>query len=162
MTAAFASSTGRAQMNCCAKMQKLGRDANAGLVRRFGYTYDFPNFSLSEIATMFTMQLERESWTAGKKLTQKAVESVLQAKTSEAWRAKINGGLVDKLYEGVVDAQSARLNPSSMTREQASTIELFDVQAAAGRLQGVLMDWASPSERVCMWHVGERVWMHTS
>jgi hypothetical protein len=113
-------------------------DANEGLKRRFGLTFDFPNFELEDLAQMFLQKVTTQGFAVGNGVTREAVARLIQVNTGVEWRNKANGGVAEKLARLSMRFQDARLDPTAIPleeyRQQASTIELQDVARAAEQL----------------------------
>ena len=110
-------------------------EANEGLTRRFGLSFDFPDFSIDELAQMFTMKTSHHGFRLGEGVTIEAVGGLLEKYTHAEFRSKTNGGIAERLARGAMRMQDARLDPMRVTRSQykaqASMINLCDVQGAA-------------------------------
>ena len=113
--------------------------ANEGLKRRFGFTFDFPNFPVEELAQMCLHKLSTQGFLLEPTVTTEAVAKIIEQHTDEAWRAKNNGGVAEKLARGAMQCQDARLDPTKLGleeyRKQAGKLELADLEQAAAALK---------------------------
>ena len=110
-------------------------DANEGLKRRFGHTFDFPDFSVKEMAQMFIHKATSQGFTLADGVSVDSVAMLIEKQTDPAWRSKTNGGVAEKLARAAMQTQDARLDPTKLGleayRAQASTLEMGDVIKAA-------------------------------
>jgi hypothetical protein len=114
-------------------------DANEGLKRRFGFSFDFPDFSVEEMAKMFILKVTSQGFQLGEGITCESVGALIEGATTPEWRSKINGGVAEKLARGAMQAQDARLSPTELGmaefKAKASTIEWGDVSQASKLLK---------------------------
>jgi len=114
-------------------------DANEGLKRRFGHTFDFPDFTVQEIAQMFMHKVHSQGFVLDASVSVEFVAKLIEQRTTSAWRSKINGGVAEKLARSAMQTQDARLDPASLGleayRSKASTLEMDDVVKAADLFQ---------------------------
>lgn len=114
-------------------------DANEGLKRRFGFSLDFPDFNVEEMARMFMLKVTSQGFELGDGITCESVGTLIEGATTPEWRSKINGGVAEKLARGAMQAQDARLSPTELGmaefKAKASTIEWGDVSQAAELLK---------------------------
>ena len=110
-------------------------DANEGLKRRFGHTFDFPDFSVKEMAQMFIHKATSQGFVLGDGVSVDSIAVLIEKQTDSAWRSKTNGGVAEKLARAAMQTQDARLDPTKLGleayRAQASTLEMGDVVKAA-------------------------------
>ena len=113
-------------------------EANEGLTRRFGHTFDFPDFSVDDLARMVVLKAEDAGFALGDGVDAGAVAALIAAHTDATWRSAHNGGVAERLTRGSMQAQDGRLDPTAMPLSEykalASTLELCDVRAAAEAL----------------------------
>ena len=116
-------------------------EANEGLRRRFPVTFDFPDFSVEELAQMAALKVTSQGFELGADVTNEVMGRLLKQNTDAAWRKGLNGGVAESLARGAMKEQDARLDPTKMKLEEykavASKIELCDVAAAASKLQSL-------------------------
>jgi len=106
---------------------------NAGLKRRFPLVFDFPDYSPSELAELFTRKAAGKGFKLGESISQEALAYLIEDQTTESWRQKRNGGIADLLLNNAYTALNERM-PEQFTKEAASTFELLDLRAAVESL----------------------------
>ena len=106
---------------------------------RFGFVFDFPDYSPVELGRIFLKKAGARGFTVGAEASAEAIGKGIADATSEAWRLLRNGGVADVLFRLAAKAQDRRLLPiaiaESLEREAASTIELADVREACTQLE---------------------------
>ena len=114
-------------------------DANEGLKRRFGHTFEFPDFTVQEMASMFIQKVTSQGFSLGPSINAETVGALIEGCTQPEWRSKINGGVAEKLARSAMQVQDARLSPTELGmadfKSKASTIEWEDVSKGAELLR---------------------------
>ena len=66
-------------------------EANEGLRRRFPVTFDFPDFSVEELAQMAALKVTSQGFELGADVTNEVMGRLLKQNTDAAWRKGLNG-----------------------------------------------------------------------
>ena len=94
---------------------------------------------VEELAQMCLHKLSTQGFLLEPTVTTEAVAKIIEQHTDEAWRAKNNGGVAEKLARGAMQCQDARLDPTKLGleeyRKQAGKLELADLEQAAAALK---------------------------
>lgn len=138
--------------------------SNPGLQRRVGTTWNLPDYSCAELATMFWQHVENQDFqfncyedasvnkdgvipqTGGgsqkdnESLSQKDIADGLSKHTTPHWRKKHNGSIKEMLFRRSLDILNKRVdrmlkNPADATLELLRTFKKPDVMAAIQDLQ---------------------------
>ena len=67
--------------------------ANAGMESRFGFVFEFPDYSPLDLAHIFLKKLAAARFAAAADVTAEAVARALEQATSASWRQLRNGGV---------------------------------------------------------------------
>ncbi|XP_047945634.1 protein CfxQ homolog [Salvia hispanica] len=120
--------------------------SNEGFCRRVACYFHFDNFSCRELAEMLTIKMstrERRSRLFGFRLgpccSVEVVASVIERRTSEKVRNKMNGGLVDHMLNNAKDNLDSRLDFEA-GGDELFTITLPDLEAGLDQLARLDLD----------------------
>ncbi|KAL1547667.1 protein CfxQ [Salvia divinorum] len=109
--------------------------SNEGFCRRVTHLFQFDDFSCRELAEMLLIKMsERDErsrmfgFRLGSCCGVEAVASVIERKTSEAMRSRMNGGLVDHMLNNARDNLDSRLDFEA-SGDELFTITLPDLEA---------------------------------
>ncbi|XP_047951565.1 protein CfxQ homolog [Salvia hispanica] len=114
--------------------------SNAGFCRRVTHFFQFDDFSCRELAEMAMIKMsERDErsrlfgFRLGSCCGVEAVASVIERKTSEAMRSRMNGGLVDHMLNNARESLDCRLSFEAKG-DELLTIKLGDLEAGLDHL----------------------------
>mmetsp|Transcript_8638 Transcript_8638/g.27106 ORF Transcript_8638/g.27106 Transcript_8638/m.27106 type:complete len:472 (+) Transcript_8638:25-1440(+) len=113
---------------------------NPGLSRRFQVRFNFPDYSLAQLAQIFGKIAARHGYRLGPDASLADVEAVLANHFTPALCRKWNGGLPEGLFRRSQDALAKRLNVLTLTAADALTLTLDDVLKGARILAATLDD----------------------
>lgn len=113
--------------------------ANAGMESRFGFVFDFPDYSPLELAQIFAQKAFAEGFALATDTRAASIAQALEAATTPAWRALRNGGVADLLLRRVAEAQDRRLLAAAVagvtiSLEHARVFEQADISVACAGL----------------------------
>lgn len=99
--------------------------ANAGLMRRIGRRFDFPDYSPEEIASVF-VRFKAPPFELEPRLDINAVAEMIAALTTPAQRAKYNAGLAERLFVDGKNALTRRVAAGKDRSRAALMTLIFD------------------------------------
>ena len=103
---------------------------NPGLYRRFDKIFFFEDYGPAELARIFVSSASKDGYTLGCDVSEHVVTEPISAKTTAEWRSGLNAAISEQLLRGCKDSLDERLDWASATKEQITTIQLFDVEQA--------------------------------
>ena len=71
--------------------------SNVGLLRRFGYAFDFANYAEEDIAKIFFLKLRKSGFKVSGEIDARRLGFLISANTDAAQRATMNGGMAAQL-----------------------------------------------------------------
>ena len=124
--------------------------ANAGMESRFGYVFDFPDYSTLELAQIFAQKAFAEGFALPDDLRASTISDAIAEATTTEWRQLRNGGVADLLFRRAARAQDRRLlsavvGGTQITYQDARALERMDVLGACADLEADSTDSARPA-----------------
>merc|ERR1712154_115135 len=119
---------------------KLFIDANPGLFRRIQKQYTFADYSVEELAQIFSVQLRRNGFTfegydSGPQV-ERGVGEIIGRNTVEKQRSRMNAGLVDQLMQMAKEVLDSRLDlDSDDLEDKICNFTHSDLERAVARLK---------------------------